>query len=60
MPQDTKFIHTSQNRLEAVAWSKYTPWEQPYLHMGLHPWVRDYYRAAKVAFWLELVPHLHG
>lgn len=60
VPQDTKFIHTRPNRFEAVAWSKYTPREQPYLHIGLRPRVRDHYRAAKVAFWLELVPHLHG
>lgn len=59
VPQDTKFIHTRPNRFEAVAWSKYTPREQPYLHIGLRPRVRDHYRAAKVAFWLELVPHLH-
>lgn len=60
MPQDTKFIHTKPNRFEEVAWSKYNPREQLYLHIGLKPRVRDHYRATKVAFWLELVPHLHG
>lgn len=60
MPQDTKFIHTRPNRFEAVAWSKYDPRAQLYLHIGPRPRVRDHYRAAKVAFWLELVPHLHG
>lgn len=60
MPQDTKFIHTRPNRFEEVAWSKYDPREQLYLHIGLRPRVRDHYRATKVAFWLELVPHLHG
>uniref|UniRef100_A0A8C5T1W7 Carboxylesterase type B domain-containing protein n=1 Tax=Malurus cyaneus samueli TaxID=2593467 RepID=A0A8C5T1W7_9PASS len=33
---------------------------QLYLHIGLKPRVRDHYRATKVAFWLELVPHLHN
>lgn len=60
MPQDTKFAHTRPNRFEAVAWPKYTPRERLYLHVGLRPRVRDHYRATKVAFWLELVPHLHG
>lgn len=60
VPQDTKFIHTRPNRFEEVAWSKYDPREQLYLHIGLRPRVRDHYRATKVAFWLELVPHLHG
>ncbi|CAO2623910.1 Neuroligin-4, X-linked [Lemmus lemmus] len=60
VPQDTKFIHTKPNRFEEVAWSKYNPREQLYLHIGLKPRVRDHYRATKVAFWLELVPHLHG
>ncbi|KAL1764404.1 neuroligin-4, X-linked isoform X1 [Sigmodon hispidus] len=60
VPQDTKFIHTKPNRFEEVAWSKYSPREQLYLHIGLKPRVRDHYRATKVAFWLELVPHLHG
>ncbi|XP_035309810.1 LOW QUALITY PROTEIN: neuroligin-4, X-linked-like [Cricetulus griseus] len=60
VPQDTKFIHTKPNRFEEVAWSKYSPREQLYLHIGLKPRVRDHYRATKVAFWLELVPHLHS
>lgn len=60
MPQDTKLIRTRPNRYEAVAWLKYTPQEQPYLHIGLQPRVRDHYCATKVAFQLELVPHLHG
>lgn len=34
--------------------------EAVYLHIGLKPRVRDNYRANKVAFWLELVPHLHN
>nr|XP_006009487.1 PREDICTED: neuroligin-4, X-linked isoform X2 [Latimeria chalumnae] len=60
VPQDTKFIHTKPNRFEEVAWSKYHPKDQLYLHIGLKPRVRDHYRATKVAFWLELVPHLHN
>ncbi|XP_039599507.1 neuroligin 4 X-linked a isoform X1 [Polypterus senegalus] len=60
VPQDTKFIHTKPNRFEEVAWSKYNPKDQLYLHIGLKPRVRDHYRATKVAFWLELVPHLHS
>ncbi|CAH2220466.1 neuroligin-4, X-linked isoform X1 [Pelobates cultripes] len=60
VPQDTKFIHTKPNRFEEVAWSKYDPKDQLYLHIGLKPRVRDHYRATKVAFWLELVPHLHN
>ncbi|KAM8872535.1 neuroligin 4 X-linked a [Synchiropus picturatus] len=60
VPQDTKFIHTKPNRFEEVAWTKYNPKEQLYLHIGLKPRVRDHYRATKVAFWLELVPHLHN
>ncbi|XP_012890872.1 PREDICTED: neuroligin-4, X-linked-like [Dipodomys ordii] len=60
VPQDTKFIHTKPNRFEEVAWSKYNPRDQLYLHIGLKPRVRDHYRATKVAFWLELVPHLHN
>uniref|UniRef100_A0A3B3QCD6 Neuroligin 4 X-linked b n=1 Tax=Paramormyrops kingsleyae TaxID=1676925 RepID=A0A3B3QCD6_9TELE len=60
VPQDTKFIHTKPNRFEEVAWSKYNPKDQLYLHIGLKPRVRDHYRATKVAFWLELVPHLHN
>uniref|UniRef100_A0A3Q2T1A3 Neuroligin-4, X-linked-like n=1 Tax=Fundulus heteroclitus TaxID=8078 RepID=A0A3Q2T1A3_FUNHE len=59
VPQDTKFIHTKPNRFEEVAWSKYTPKEQLYLHIGLKPRVRDHYRATKISFWLQLVPHLH-
>uniref|UniRef100_A0A3Q3AZL1 Neuroligin 4 X-linked a n=1 Tax=Kryptolebias marmoratus TaxID=37003 RepID=A0A3Q3AZL1_KRYMA len=59
VPQDTKFIHTKPNRFEEVAWTKYNPKDQLYLHIGLKPRVRDHYRATKVAFWLELVPHLH-
>lgn len=43
-----------------MAWSKYNPKDQLYLHIGLKPRVRDHYRATKVAFWLELVPHLHN
>ncbi|XP_036018041.1 neuroligin 4-like isoform X2 [Mus musculus] len=58
--QDTRFVHTRPNRFEEVAWAKYDPRGQLYLHIGLRPRVRDHYRAAKVAFWLELVPHLHG
>lgn len=42
-----------------MAWSKYTPKEQLYLHIGLKPRVRDHYRATKISFWLQLVPHLH-
>ncbi|KAK7795106.1 hypothetical protein U0070_018090, partial [Myodes glareolus] len=53
--QDTKFIHTCQKQFEA-----YTPWEQPYLHIGLRLRVCEHYRATKVTFWLELMPHLHG
>ncbi|XP_035145774.2 neuroligin-4, X-linked isoform X2 [Callithrix jacchus] len=60
VPQDTKFIHMKPNRFEEVAWSKYNPKDQLYLHIGLKPRVRDHYRATKVAFWLELVPHLHN
>uniref|UniRef100_A0A673LQ98 Neuroligin-4, X-linked-like n=1 Tax=Sinocyclocheilus rhinocerous TaxID=307959 RepID=A0A673LQ98_9TELE len=60
VPQDTKFIHTKPNRFEEVAWSKYNPKDQLYLHIGLKPRVRDHYRATKIAFWLELVPHLHN
>ncbi|KAM9327490.1 neuroligin 4 X-linked a isoform 3-T3 [Pholidichthys leucotaenia] len=60
VPQDTKFIHTKPNRFEEVAWSKYNPKDQLYLHIGLKPRIRDHYRATKVAFWLELVPHLHN
>ncbi|TRZ00081.1 hypothetical protein DNTS_004635 [Danionella cerebrum] len=60
VPQDTKFIHTKPNRFEEVAWSKYNPKDQLYLHIGLKPRVRDHYRATKIAFWLELVPHLHS
>ncbi|KAK7905083.1 hypothetical protein WMY93_017690 [Mugilogobius chulae] len=52
-------IHTKPNRFEEVAWSKYTPKEQLYLHIGLKPRVRDHYRATKISFWLQLVPHLH-
>ncbi|XP_071980211.1 neuroligin-3 isoform X3 [Engystomops pustulosus] len=60
VPQDTKFIHTKANRFEEVAWSKYNPREQHYLHIGLKPRVRDHYRATKVAFWKHLVPHLYN
>ena len=60
VPQDTKFIHTKPNRFEEVAWAKYTPKEQLYLHIGLKPRVRDHYRATKISFWLQLVPHLHN
>ncbi|XP_063793205.1 neuroligin-3 isoform X3 [Pseudophryne corroboree] len=60
VPQDTKFIHTKANRFEEVAWSKYNPREQYYLHIGLKPRVRDHYRATKVAFWKHLVPHLYN
>ncbi|XP_032828013.1 neuroligin-3-like isoform X5 [Petromyzon marinus] len=60
VPQDTKFIHTKPNRFEEVAWSKYNPRDQHYLHIGLKPRMREHYRATKVAFWLELVPHLHN
>lgn len=34
VPQDTKFIHTKANRFEEVAWSKYNPRDQLYLHIG--------------------------
>ncbi|XP_051513516.1 neuroligin-3-like isoform X2 [Myxocyprinus asiaticus] len=60
VPQDTKFIHTKANRFEEVAWSKYNPTDQLYLHIGLKPRVRDHYRATKVAFWKHLVPHLYN
>ncbi|XP_029463094.1 neuroligin-3 isoform X2 [Rhinatrema bivittatum] len=60
VPQDTKFIHTKANRFEEVAWSKYNPRDQLYLHIGLKPRVRDHYRATKVAFWKHLVPHLYN
>ncbi|XP_018607270.1 neuroligin-3-like isoform X2 [Scleropages formosus] len=60
VPQDTKFIHTKANRFEEVAWSKYNPQDQLYLHIGLKPRVRDHYRATKVAFWKQLVPHLYN
>ncbi|XP_078736164.1 neuroligin-4, X-linked-like isoform X5 [Lampetra fluviatilis] len=60
VPQDTKFIHNKPNRYEEMAWSKYSPKDQHYLHIGLKPRVREHYRATKVAFWLELVPHLHN
>ncbi|XP_074863519.1 neuroligin-3 isoform X5 [Carettochelys insculpta] len=60
VPQDTKFIHTKANRFEEVAWSKYNPRDQLYLHVGLKPRVRDHYRATKVAFWKHLVPHLYN
>ncbi|XP_041443349.1 neuroligin-2 isoform X2 [Xenopus laevis] len=59
VPQDTKFIHTKPNRFEEVVWTKFNPKEKQYLHIGLKPRVKDNYRANKVAFWLELVPHLH-
>uniref|UniRef100_A0A4W3I8D8 Neuroligin 3a n=1 Tax=Callorhinchus milii TaxID=7868 RepID=A0A4W3I8D8_CALMI len=60
VPQDTKFIHTKANRFEEVAWSKYSPGDQLYLHIGLKPRVREHYRATKVAFWKHLVPHLYN
>ncbi|KAI4894453.1 hypothetical protein NFI96_032029 [Prochilodus magdalenae] len=60
VPQDTKFIHTKANRFEEVSWSKYSPHDQFYLHIGLKPRVRDHYRATKVAFWKHLVPHLYN
>lgn len=60
VPQDTKFIHTKANRFEEVAWSKYDPYDQFYLHIGLKPRIRDHYRATKVAFWKHLVPHLYN
>ncbi|KAJ8275423.1 hypothetical protein COCON_G00071750 [Conger conger] len=60
VPQDTKFIHTKPNRFEEVVWTKFSSKEKQYLHIGLKPRVRDNYRANKVAFWLELVPHLHS
>ncbi|XP_037323091.2 neuroligin-3b isoform X1 [Pungitius pungitius] len=60
VPQDTKFIHTKANRFEEVAWSKYDPFDQLYLHIGLKPRIRDHYRATKVAFWKHLVPHLYN
>uniref|UniRef100_A0A3B1JIA6 Neuroligin 3b n=1 Tax=Astyanax mexicanus TaxID=7994 RepID=A0A3B1JIA6_ASTMX len=60
VPQDTKFIHTKANRFEEVSWSKYSPHDQLYLHIGLKPRVRDHYRATKVAFWKHLVPHLYN
>lgn len=59
VPQDTKFIHTKPNRFEEVVWTKFSSKDKQYLHIGLKPRVRDNYRANKVAFWLELVPHLH-
>ncbi|XP_055064607.1 neuroligin-2b isoform X2 [Misgurnus anguillicaudatus] len=59
VPQDTKFIHTKPNRFEEVIWTKFSPKDKQYLHIGLKPRIRDNYRANKVAFWLELVPHLH-
>ncbi|KAM6970723.1 LOW QUALITY PROTEIN: neuroligin-2-like [Aplochiton taeniatus] len=59
VPQDTKFIHTKPNRFEEVIWTKFSSKDKQYLHIGLKPRVRDNYRANKVAFWLELVPHLH-
>ncbi|XP_051799555.1 neuroligin-2a isoform X2 [Acanthochromis polyacanthus] len=60
VPQDTKFIHTKPNRFEEVIWTKFNSKDKQYLHIGLKPRVRDNYRANKVAFWLELVPHLHN
>uniref|UniRef100_A0A7N6BGP7 Carboxylesterase type B domain-containing protein n=1 Tax=Anabas testudineus TaxID=64144 RepID=A0A7N6BGP7_ANATE len=60
VPQDTKFIHTKPNRFEEVIWTKFNSKDKQYLHIGLKPRVRDNYRANKVAFWLELVPHLHS
>uniref|UniRef100_A0A8C6K9H2 Neuroligin 2a n=1 Tax=Nothobranchius furzeri TaxID=105023 RepID=A0A8C6K9H2_NOTFU len=60
VPQDTKFIHTKPNRFEEVIWTKFNPKDKQYLHIGLKPRVKDNYRANKVAFWLELVPHLHS
>nr|XP_006005750.1 PREDICTED: acetylcholinesterase [Latimeria chalumnae] len=60
VPQDTKFIHTKPNRFEEVVWTKFNSKEKQYLHIGLKPRIRDNYRANKVAFWLELVPHLHN
>ncbi|XP_023685081.1 neuroligin-2-like isoform X1 [Paramormyrops kingsleyae] len=60
VPQDTKFIHTKPNRFEEVVWTKFNSKDKQYLHIGLKPRVRDNYRANKVAFWLELVPHLHS
>ncbi|KAM9425918.1 neuroligin-2-like isoform 1-T1 [Pholidichthys leucotaenia] len=60
VPQDTKFIHTKPNRFEEVMWTKFNSKDKQYLHIGLKPRVRDNYRANKVAFWLELVPHLHS
>ncbi|XP_015196055.1 neuroligin-2a isoform X1 [Lepisosteus oculatus] len=60
VPQDTKFIHTKPNRFEEVIWTKFNSKDKHYLHIGLKPRVRDNYRANKVAFWLELVPHLHS
>ncbi|XP_067350762.1 neuroligin-2b isoform X4 [Channa argus] len=60
IPQDTTFIHTKPNRFEEVIWTKFSSKDKQYLHIGLKPRVRDNYRANKVAFWLELVPHLHS
>ncbi|XP_066537283.1 neuroligin-2-like [Hoplias malabaricus] len=60
VPQDTKFIHTKPNRFEEVIWAKFNSKDKEYLHIGLKPRIRDNYRANKVAFWLELVPHLHN
>ncbi|XP_028838344.1 neuroligin-2b isoform X1 [Denticeps clupeoides] len=60
VPQDTKFIHTKPNRFEEVIWTKFSSKDKQYLHIGLKPRIRDNYRANKVAFWLELVPHLHS
>lgn len=51
---------TPSSSTRSVSWSKYNPKDQLYLHNGLKPHMCDHYHATKVAFWLDLVPHLHS
>lgn len=47
------------NRFINLEWPKYDLKDQKYLHIGMRPNTREYYRGQKLALWLELLPKIH-
>lgn len=60
-PEKQESVHGGRvtNRFINLEWPKYDLEDQKYLHIGMRPNKREYYRGQKLALWLELLPKIH-
>ncbi|CAH1244324.1 NLGN4X [Branchiostoma lanceolatum] len=60
LPETQKeiFLSTKPNKYQGVNWPQYMYERQQYIYMGMKPRMREYYRAHKLAFWMEWLPSI--